>query len=111
MPQIELDGDNYVITLTEEILKELGWEVGDSLSFEDNGDGSVSLFKTSRWCYQCNKDRNVSFNRIDNPFAGTRMILCPKCSNECRPHATDHNYVCTKSNESGQPDKSLCLTI
>ena len=48
--QIELDGDDYVITLTEEILKELGWEVGDELSFEDNGDGSVSLFKAEQ-CY------------------------------------------------------------
>ena len=27
MPQIDLDGDDYVITLTEEILKELRWEV------------------------------------------------------------------------------------
>lgn len=27
MLQIALDGDNYVITLTEEILKEFGWEV------------------------------------------------------------------------------------
>lgn len=104
MLQIELDGDNYVITLTEEMLKEYGWEVGDSLSFEDNGDGSVSLFKTSQcWCYQYNKDRNVSFNRIDIPFAGTRMFLCPKCSNKRCLVATDHNYECTNSNESGQP--------
>ena len=102
--QIELDGDDYVITLTEEILKELGWEVGDELSFEDNGDGSVSLFKTSQcWCYNCNKDRKVQFNRIDIPFASTRMILSPKCGNKRCPHATDHNYECTNSNESGQP--------
>ena len=50
MLQISLDGDNYVITFTEEFLKEYGWEVGDILSFEDNGDSSVSLFKTSQ-CY------------------------------------------------------------
>ena len=104
MLQIELDGDNYVITLTEEILKELGWEVGDSLSFEDNGDGSVSLFKTSQcWCYRCAKDRNVRFNRIDIPFDSMRVILCPKCSNKRCPHATNHNYECTNSNEPGQP--------
>lgn len=102
--QVELHGDDYVNTLTEEMLKEYGWEVGDVLSFEDNGDSSVSLFKTSQcWCYNCNKDRKVSFNRIDIPFAGTRMILCPKCGNKRRPHAADHNYECTNSNELGQP--------
>jgi hypothetical protein len=45
MLQVELDGDNYDITLTEELFKEFSWEVGDVLSFEDNSDGSVSLFK------------------------------------------------------------------
>ena len=104
MLQIALDGDNYVITFTEEFLKEYGWEVGDVLNFEDNGDGSVSLFKAKQcWCYNCNKDRKVQFNRIDIPFASTRMILCPKCSNKRCPHATDHNYECTNSNKSGQP--------
>lgn len=48
MLQVELVGDDYVITLTEEMLKEYGWEVGDELNFEDNGDGSVSLFKAEQ---------------------------------------------------------------
>ena len=59
MQRIELDGDNYVITLTEEMLKELGWEIGDVLGFENNGDGSVSLFKTS----QC-----TNSNESDQPI-------------------------------------------
>lgn len=93
--QIALDGDNYVITLSEEFLKEYGWEVGDVLNFEDNGDGSVRLFKATQcWCYNCNKDRKVQF---------TRVILCPKCGNKRCPHATDHNYECTDSNRTGQP--------
>lgn len=31
-----------------------------------------------------------------------RMILCPTCGNKRCPHASDHNYACTGSNEPGQ---------
>lgn len=30
------------------------------------------------------------------------MILCPVCGNKRCPHASDHEYECTNSNESGQ---------
>ena len=32
----------------------------------------------------------------------TRMIVCPTCGNKRCPHATDHGYACTGSNEPGQ---------
>lgn len=41
--QIEKDGDDYIIPLTEELCKELGWEVGNNLNLEDNDDGSFTL--------------------------------------------------------------------
>lgn len=33
-----------------------------------------------------------------------RMILCSKCGNKRCPHATDHEYECTNSNEPGQKE-------
>jgi len=36
------------------------------------------------------------------PFP-SKMILCPTCDNKRCPKATDHNLVCTGSNEPGQP--------
>lgn len=32
----------------------------------------------------------------------SRMILCAMCGNKRCPHATDHRYECTGSNEPGQ---------
>ncbi len=31
------------------------------------------------------------------------MVVCPTCGNKRCPHATDHNFACTNSNEPGQP--------
>lgn len=44
------------------------------------------------WCATC---RPVSFGDM-------RMVLCPVCGNKRCPHATDHRYACTGSNEVGQ---------
>lgn len=33
----------------------------------------------------------------------TRMIVCALCGNKRCPHATDHEFDCTGSNEPGQP--------
>lgn len=41
----------------------------------------------------------------DPPIFGTRsyrMVLCATCGNKRCPHATDHRYACTGSNEPGQ---------
>lgn len=34
---------------------------------------------------------------------GMRMIICEHCSNKRCPHAEDHDYICTGSNEPNQP--------
>lgn len=44
------------------------------------------------WCATC---RPVSFGDM-------RMVLCPECGNKRCPHATDHRYACTGSNDIGQ---------
>lgn len=37
-----------------------------------------------------------------NEFPNIRFNVCQKCGNKRCPHATDHNYECTNSNEVGQ---------
>ena len=45
-------------------------------------------------CWRCLSERGeVHF----------RMIVCPECGNKRCPKASDHNLVCTGSNEPGQP--------
>lgn len=39
---------------------------------------------------------------IPNTLGSMRMILCSACGNKRCPHATDHRYSCTKSNDIGQ---------
>lgn len=57
---------------------------------------------TAEWdcyCYNCNKDKKDGFGF---PRVMTRMIVCPNCGNKRCPHATDHSYECSGSNEPGQ---------
>ena len=37
-----------------------------------------------------------------NVFPNMRFNVCPICGNKRCPHATDHNYKCTNSNDVGQ---------
>lgn len=39
------ESGEYLLQLTDEVCEELGWEIGDSLKWEDQGDGSWSLRK------------------------------------------------------------------
>lgn len=32
-----------------------------------------------------------------------RMVVCPTCGNKRCPHATDHRFTCTGSNDPAQP--------
>ena len=45
-------------------------------------------------CWLCRRERGQNV-----PI----MVLCPKCGNKRCPHANNHDYVCTGSNEPGQP--------
>lgn len=53
-------------------------------------------------CHKCVKARDASKPFAEQVF-GTKMILCPECGNKRCPRATDHNNICTRSNEPGQP--------
>lgn len=44
------------------------------------------------WCHTC---RPVT-------IADMRFVVCPECGNKRCPHANDHRYACTGSNEPGQ---------
>lgn len=44
-------------------------------------------------CRKCNPIESDS---------GTRMFICVKCGNKRCPHASDHAFACTNSNEPGQ---------
>ena len=51
-------------------------------------------------CRKCLIERNERV--VGMPVHLTRMILCPICGNKRCPHATDHTFVCTHSNDPGQ---------
>ena len=42
---IEQHGDDLMLTFDEELLEELGWNVGDNLDWEIQPDGSITLTK------------------------------------------------------------------
>ena len=57
-------------------------------------------------CYECLKDKTVKMrfkddSYYDMPVVNTRMITCRECGNKRCPHATDHRFACTGSNEPG----------
>lgn len=43
---VESIGDDLVITIPDSILDKFGWKEGDTLEFNDNGDGSFTITKT-----------------------------------------------------------------
>lgn len=43
--ELKIDDDG-MLTIPDDMLKELGWKVGDMLEFIDNNDGSFSIKKT-----------------------------------------------------------------
>ena len=61
---------------------------------------AASVDKPDCYCYNCNKGYTEPGQSL--PYVYTRMIVCPQCGNKRCPHATDHNFECTNSNESGQ---------
>ena len=54
-------------------------------------------------CHRCLKGKMVKFGPIAIEERATRMIVCSICGNKRCPKATDHENVCTGSNERGQP--------
>lgn len=46
--------------------------------------------------------REYGNDLVVNVFPNMMLNVCPICGNKRCPHATDHNYECTKSNDVGQ---------
>ena len=42
---IEKIGDDYVLTFTDDLLEELGWNIGDDLNWDIQTDGSIIVTK------------------------------------------------------------------
>lgn len=51
-------------------------------------------------CYTCMEKKIDPTTFM--PASINKFIVCPKCGNKRCPHATDHNFECTNSNEPGQ---------
>tara|TARA_B110000977_G_C11084578_1_gene494168 strand:- start:2540 stop:2971 length:432 start_codon:yes stop_codon:yes gene_type:complete len=48
MPSVKLKQDesgNLILPISEKLMKEVGWEIGDSIEWSDNGDGSWTMTK------------------------------------------------------------------
>lgn len=48
MPTVKLKQDesgNLILPISESLMKEVGWEIGDSIEWSDNGDGSWTMTK------------------------------------------------------------------
>lgn len=78
----------------------------DQKTFSDNwdlifGSKSKTAGKPDCYCYNCNKNYTEPGSHF--PYIMTRMIVCPMCGNKRCPHATDHSFACTNSNNPGQP--------
>ena len=42
---VEQDGDDYIVTFTDDLLEELGWSIGDDLDWDIQTDGSIIVTK------------------------------------------------------------------
>ena len=42
---VEQDGDDYIVTFTDDLLEELGWSIGDDLDWDIQSDGSIIVTK------------------------------------------------------------------
>lgn len=57
--RIEEEGDDFVLSFEDEMIKELGWEIGDTLTFFTNERGEVCIEKRYR-------DEPVQRDMFDN---------------------------------------------
>ena len=45
---IKQSGDELYVTFTDDLLEELGWDVGDDLDWEINSDGTITLARNDK---------------------------------------------------------------
>jgi hypothetical protein len=55
-------------------------------------------------CRQCRRDRN-EMSSSGFPIEMAMMIVCDICGNKRCPHAENHKYKCTNSNELNQVEE------
>lgn len=53
------------------------------------------------WCRRCEDKRLEGMDPMKQVM-GRRFIVCPDCGYKRCPKASDHNNLCTGSNEPGQ---------
>lgn len=56
-------------------------------------------------CRRCLAERDEKVEITPSffmPLGAARFIVCKTCGNKRCPHATDHVFACTGSNEPGQ---------
>ena len=42
---IERDGEDFILPLPDDLMAEVGWKIGDTVRWKDNGDGTWSIHK------------------------------------------------------------------
>jgi hypothetical protein len=53
-------------------------------------------------CHKCLEGLTIDVGIGKILVTSTRMILCPVCGNKRCPKATDHELLCTNSNDTEQ---------
>ena len=59
---VEQDGEDMILPLPPDMLKELGWKAGDTLLWDVRDDGSIHLSKKLNW-YQTLWKRITSWRK------------------------------------------------
>lgn len=82
------DGDHF-IEFPEEMLKEAGWQPGDTLKWTDRGDGSWTLSKIEEGgemkTYQCEVCDHIHDEAVDGKLEDLpKFANCPKCGSDAR---------------------------
>jgi len=47
--ELTKDGDDLILPIPDELMEEMGLEIGDTLEFIDNKDGTVTIRKKEQW--------------------------------------------------------------
>ena len=66
---VEQDGDDYIVTFTDDLLEELGWSVGDDLNWDVQDDGTIIVTKhESERIHPPTEERAYKPHRSLNPL-------------------------------------------
>ena len=75
-------------------------------------DSNLSFdFCPCRRCKDSHPQLNTPIMGMAFPYSVTHMVVCALCGNKRCPHAEDHRYMCTQSNEPGQTPRLMAQSI